>query len=267
MATKILLILSFLAFGAQEQAKTGGPASTSPYIERSQKEFKFYPGGKIEVTAGVTGNLTIVGWSRSSIRLETETVIYYLPAEEAKVICSQYPVKTKWTQTLTNIGTVGPPLAAATMEVNLTLNVPKHKTDIIIKLIKGDLAVSGLNGWVEATMGEGNLEVRSMEGYFSVTTEVGDLDVEMSGARWYGHGFTAITKLGSVDLRIPANYSAALQLETHDGDITIDYPEQMVDGEHIPLNFITRKKERNLTATVGAAPAVVCHRAPPGHRT
>ncbi len=86
---------------------------------------------------------------------------------------------------------------------------------------------------------------------------MGDLDVEMSGARWYGHGFTAITKLGSVDLRIPANYSAALQLETHDGDITIDYPEQMVDGEHIPLNFITRKKERNLTATVGDGGAPV----------
>jgi DUF4097 and DUF4098 domain-containing protein YvlB len=143
------------------------------------------------------------------------------------------------------------------MEVNLTLHVPKHKTDIIIELIRGDLAVSGMNGWVEATMGEGNLEVRSMEGYFSVVTEAGDLDVELSGTRWYGHGFTAVTKLGSVNLRMPARFSAALQLETHDGDITIDYPEQLVDGEQVPLNFITRKKVRNLTATVGAGGAPV----------
>lgn len=257
MGTKLLLILSLIAFAVQEQAKKGGPAPTAPYIERSEKELKFYPGGKIELNGGVPGNLTVVGWNRPSVRLETETVIYYLPAEEAKAICREYPVKTRWTQTLVNIGTFGPPAAAAAMEINMTLQVPKHKTDMIINLNKGDLAVSGMNGWVEATIGEGNIEVRSMEGYFSVATDAGDLDVEMSGTRWYGHGFTAVTKLGSVNLRIPVTYSAALQLETHDGDITIDYPEQLVDGEHIPLSFITRKNVRNLTATVGDGGAPV----------
>jgi DUF4097 and DUF4098 domain-containing protein YvlB len=257
MGTKLLLFLSLLAFGAQEQAKKGGPAPTSPYIERSQKEFPFYPGGKIEITGGVPGSVAIIGWSRPMVRLETETVVYYLPSQEAKVVASQYPIQTSWTQTLAKIGTVGPTDAAATMEVNLTLHVPKHKTDFIIRITKGDLEADGLNGWVEATLAEGNIEARSMEGYFSVVTEVGDLDVEMDGTRWYGHGFTAVTNQGSVELRLPVKYSAALQLETHDGDITIDYPEQIVDGQYVPLHFITRKKVRNLTATVGAGGAPV----------
>jgi hypothetical protein len=257
MGIKLTLLLLLSAFGPQRQANTDGPGPTTPYIERGQKEFAFYPGGKIEITGEVPGSVTVVGWNRPSIRLETETVIYYVSAYEGKVISSQYPIQTRWTQTLAKIRTTGPPDSASMMEVNLTLHVPKHKTDLNIVIAKGDLEVGGLNGWVEASLGEGNVEARSMEGYFSVVTKDGNLDVEMSGTRWYGHGFTAVTNLGSVILRLPVKYSAALQLETHDGDITIDYPEQVVEGQYVPLHFITRKNVRNLTATVGDGGAPV----------
>ena len=50
---------------------------------------------------------------------------------------------------------------------------------------------------------------------------------------------------------LPAEYSAALQLETKDGNITIQYPEQTVEGEKIPWMVITRKKARSLGASVG----------------
>jgi hypothetical protein len=143
------------------------------------------------------------------------------------------------------------------MEINLTLHVPKQKTDLIIQISKGDLSISTINGWVEATIGEGNLEAKSMQGYFSAQTELGNLEVEMSGKRWDGHGFTALTNRGTANLRLPLEYSAALQLETHDGEIKIDYPEQIVEGQHVPLHVITRKKVRNLTATVGKGGAPV----------
>jgi hypothetical protein len=143
------------------------------------------------------------------------------------------------------------------MEINISLHVPQDKTDLNIGISKGDLTIGNINGWIEISIGDGDLIARSMQGYFSAETESGDLSVELSGRRWNGHGFTAMTRRGSVELRLPLDYSAALQLETHMGDLTIDYPEQVVDGQYVPLHIITRKNVRNLTATVGQGGAPV----------
>ena len=99
--------------------------------------------------------------------------------------------------------------------------------------------------------------VRSLQGYFSGITQHGDLDVELSGRRWDGFGLTAATKAGTVELRLPLNYSAALQLETGDGNISVQYPEQLVEGERVPLHVVTQKNARSLTATVGDGGAPV----------
>ena len=51
----LLLPLSWL----QEPAKTQVPEA--PYIEREEKQFNFFPGGKLEITAGVTRLLSPEG--------------------------------------------------------------------------------------------------------------------------------------------------------------------------------------------------------------
>jgi DUF4097 and DUF4098 domain-containing protein YvlB len=60
-----------------------------------------------------------------------------------------------------------------------------------------------------------------------------------------------------VDLLLPVDYSAALFLETRNGNIQIDYPEQKVEGESVPLTVATKKKARSLTAKVGEGGAPV----------
>ena len=120
-----------------------------------------------------------------------------------------------------------------------------------VKMLQGDFAIGAVTGWVEATLTEGSVEAKSMSGYFSATTRKGDLVVEMSGKRWEGHSLTAVTRQGNVDLRLPMDYSAALQLETRDGDLSIQYPEQLVEGEQIPLQATTRKSGHSLKAAVG----------------
>ncbi len=233
------------------------PAAQAPYVERARREFAFYPGGKIELVAALPGNVTIEGWERAAVAVESERIVYYLPDEQARALAAQYPLRIRHGQTSATIATQGPPASPIAMEANLKIRVPAARTDLQIRIFKGDLSVRGVNGWVEANLTQGNLAVSSVQGYFSAITREGDLDVELGGRRWSGQGFSAVTQRGSADLRLPPDYSAALQLETLDGNITVDYPEQTVEGERIPLHVLVKNKARRLTASVGEGGAPV----------
>ena len=79
----------------------------------------------------------------------------------------------------------------------------------------------------------------------------------MSGPRWKGYGFTAATRQGSINLNLPIDYSAALQLETRDGKISVDYPDQIVQGESVPLQVMAKKKARSVSAPIGSGGASI----------
>ncbi len=242
--------LAVVAMGQTPPSQDNAPP-TKPYVERIQRQFNFYPGGKLQLTAGIPGNVKIIGWGRASVQLEVEKIIYHLSEDQAKILSGQYPLQVRWTQTSATIRTNGPPTSLAAMEANMTLYVPKDKTDLGIQIIQGDLALGNINGWIEATIGEGSIQASSLEGYFSGITQQGDLEVMMSGKHWDGLGFTAVTQNGSIRLDLPMEYSAALNLETRKGEISIQYPEQLVDGESVPLQLVKQKEAQSLVATVG----------------
>jgi hypothetical protein len=227
------------------------PAPASPFVERDQKQFAFFPGGKLLIEAGVAGNVKIIGWERASVSVDYERVIYDAGGLSARERAGQFPVQVRWTQTSGTIRSTGPRLPGPGVEINFVVRVPREKTDLGIRIAKGDLVIESLNGWIEANLVEGSIESRALSGYFSGITREGDISVEMAGQRWLGHGYTAATQRGTVSLWLPVQYSAAVQLETREGTIGIDYPEQLVEGESVPLRVVTRKKTRSLSATVG----------------
>ncbi len=240
-------ILSLAAAGlAQEQS-----APSRPVVEKSEKVFSFYPGGKIRVRAGAPGSVSVTGWERSSVRVEIERIYYYLTAEQAKTYGERHPVNVSWTHTTADISTGSPPRSAMLAEVNLAIYVPAEKTDLDVRLSRGDFSASAMNGWVEATLKEGNIAARSLRGYFSAVTERGDLEVEMSGARWAGPGFTAGTKMGTIHVRLPEGFSASLHLETRDGEIDVGYGGSAPEGGAAPFRIAGNKKARILAAILG----------------
>jgi len=223
----------------------------SPYVEKSEQEFAFYPGGKVEVSAATPGSFKIAGWQKAFIRVEMEKIFYYLTPEQAKALAKLYPAKVTKTPTSVKIMTAGSPKPGVNLEVNVQVWVPWERTDLNIKMIKGDLSVAELNGWVEATIEEGNVEARNLSGYFYTVTKRGDLKVELAGKRWSGYSFSARTDRGSADLSLPVDFSAMLQLHTKEGSITADYPDQMVDGESVPLKVMAKNKTRTLSSQIG----------------
>ncbi len=258
MSADLILSLLLICVGFQQpqaQPQQEAAQQPPPYVEQGQRQFNFYPGGKLEITLGVPGSLKIIGWKRGSVLVETERIIRGLTEDQAKVLATQFPLQLRWTQTTGTIRVAGPPPTAADTESNLTLYVPKDRTDMKIQMLKGNLVIGAVNGWIEATLQEGSIETASLSGYFSATTKLGDLKVNMAGKRWDGYGFTAVTQKGTVDLQLPEEYSVALQLETRSGELTVDYPEQLVDGESVPLQAVVKKNARTLSATVGAGGA------------
>jgi hypothetical protein len=259
MRLSLFLVIFILSPGirALEPPQTPAAAPRTPYVEHEEKQFDFYPGGKIEIMAGMPGSLKIVGWKKGSVRMEAEKIVYYDTPENAEALLKKTPIRVKWSQTSALIRTPDPGQPSALVEINLVVYVPGDKTDVKAVVSQGDFSIDSVNGWVEVTDGDGSMEVRSMSGYFSGQTQRGDLQVEMSGIRWKGLEFAATTQQGSVQLVIPEKYSAALQLETRDGKITVDYPPQVVDGETVPPEIVTSKNAQSLKATVGDGGAPV----------
>ncbi len=236
----------------------------SPYVEKSQKQFLFFPGGRIELTLGVAGNVRITGWQRPAVVVEMEKIVYGMPQDRARALLSDFPIRVKWTQSIATIlapaavpKNPSPKVVTPTIEINISIYVPKQRTDLKLQLVKGDLALEDVAGWTEATLREGSMETRAISGYFSGTTDAGDIEADMLGKRWDGYGFTAVTQRGKVLVRLPEEYSAALQLETRDGGLSVTYPEQLVDGESVPLTAVANKNGHSLSATVGSGGAPV----------
>lgn len=236
-------------FSQQEPPGTAAGAVQRPYVEREEREIKFYPGGKVEILAGVPGSVKIVGWKKGLIRIEAEKIVYHATPEAAKEAL-QKRFRVRYNQTSATIQTSG--TSDAMIEINLTIYLPGDRTDVTAKMDLGDFSIQEVNGWIEATLlREGSIEARGMSGYFSAATPRGDVTVEMSGNRWRGLEFAAVTQQGSATLGLPKEYSAALQLETRAGKIDVDYPPQVVDGEEQPPDIVISGHAQLLKATVG----------------
>jgi DUF4097 and DUF4098 domain-containing protein YvlB len=257
---KCLIFLFFLfaqSLPSQELPNTAAKAPDDSYTEREEKQFQFYPGGKMQIASEVPGFIRIIGWKKGTVQVQALKTVSGLSPEAARQEIEKHPLRVQWNQTSARIKVEGTPAETVSMDCDLTIYVPGDKTDINASIIQGDIYVEKVNGWVELTSGRGNLGMFSMSGYFSGSTGKGNIRVDMSGKRWRGLEFGAITREGSIDLQLPEEYSAALKLETLDGKVLVDYPPRIVDGEPVPLAVGIRKKAQALDALVGTGGAPI----------
>ena len=101
----IISCLMIPSLVAQEPAPSQLSTPQIPYVEREEKQFSFFPGGKIEISAGAPGSLKIVGWQKSSVRMEAEKIVYYASPEEAKAQIQKFPVRVRYGQTTASVRT------------------------------------------------------------------------------------------------------------------------------------------------------------------
>jgi DUF4097 and DUF4098 domain-containing protein YvlB len=250
MRLSLVFLFCLIASNTLSQ-ETATTATKIPYVEREEKQFQFYPGGKIDITSVVPGDIRIIGWKKGSVRIEAEKIAYYHSPEDAKILFETFPIRASYTQTSSKILIEGTLPAGTTIEYNLTIYVPGDRMDIKTTVDQGSIALESVNGWIEVTTGQGNLEISSLSGYFSGSTKKGDIHARMSGKRWRGLEFGAMTQTGSIDLMLPEDYSAKLQLETLYGKVVVDYPPNIVNGEPVPFVVGIRKNAQALETKIG----------------
>jgi len=171
---------------SQEASNAVITTTDGSYVEKEEKQFRFFPGGKMQIASEVPGSIRIIGWKKATVLVEAEKIVEELPPELAKEEIGKHPLRVRWNQTSANILVGGLPEEAVAVRCNLTVYVPGDRTDMKATISQGDIYVEKVNGWVEITTAKGNLGAASMSGYFSGMTEHGNIRVDMSGNRWRG---------------------------------------------------------------------------------
>ena len=234
------------------QEISGQSLEASPiYVDNQEKDYKFYPGGRIGISMATLGNLKIIGWERGAVRTEAEIKVYSLAEEKARVLLEKSPIRIRYNDSTSTIQITETPELIGLLEINLTVYVPATRTDLTVQMKKGDFIIDNINGWIETTLTEGNLDLTDIDGYFSGKTQKGNISAKLSRNRWQGQGLSAVTQNGDINLILPEKYSATLQLDTRNGEITVDYPSQEVEGELIPIEAVVQKKTQQLRAKIG----------------
>lgn len=226
-------------------------AAPSFYVENQEREYRFFPGGRISISMEAPGSLNIIGWDRGSVHMEAEIKVHSLAEEKARALLERSPIRIRYTNSASTIQVIEASELRGFLEINLTVRVPAARTDLVVQMKKGDFIIDTVNGWMEVNLAEGNMNLSDIDGYFSGRTQKGNIFASLSGSRWNGQGFTAVTQEGRIELLLPEAFSAVLQIDARGGEITVDYPPQKVEGELVPPEILVQRRAQQLRARLG----------------
>jgi len=131
------------------------------------------------------------------------------------------------------------------------LDIETHNGEIVITNVSGSIEGVTHNGGVTVENVAGEIDMETHNGSFSCEEISGDLDLNTHNGRVYARyaeGAPAVCDVkmvshnGDVDLTAPANFSATVTVQTHNGSIRTD----------LPLTVTGEFGRRSLNGTIGA---------------
>src|SRR6266496_2787308 len=105
--------------------------------------------------------------------------------------------------------------------VEYTLTIPRNARLDEIKLINGELDITGVSGEVRASCINGRLEAQNLAGHARLSTINGHLDAKFD--KLDGKSVELNSVNGSVDLTIPSDSNAEVEASTVSGSINNDF--------------------------------------------
>lgn len=97
-------------------------------------------------------------------------------------------------------------------------------TNLGLTARNGGIAVDGIESSMNLETVNGGLDLRDISGDVHGVTQNGGISADLGGDRWRGNGLDLKTSNGGVQLRVPSNYSAALETGTVNGELDIRIP-------------------------------------------
>jgi len=178
--------------------------------------------GRIELD-NINGDVHITSWEQNQVKVDAvkyadtkerldEAKIEIDSRQDALSIRTKYPEHDRgdnWSR------------HDRTATVEYTLTVPRTARLDEIKLINGELDVSGVSGEVRASCINGRLEAKNLAGEARLSTINGRLNAKFD--QLAGRSVQLNSVNGSVDLTIPSNSNAEVEANTVSGSIENDF--------------------------------------------
>jgi hypothetical protein len=211
-----LCALLVLAIGAHASDHRGA------LTEEFHQTYAITSDGRIELD-NINGPVHISGWDRNEVKVDA---IKYADTkerlEEAKIEIDSgkdyLSVRTKYPDHNNNWnwGSHNNPAS-----VEYTLTVPRTARLDEIKLINGELDITGVSGEVRASCINGRLEAHDLSGRAKLATINGRLDARF--AQLSGQDIELNSVNGSLELTIPSDSNAEVEASTVSGGINNDF--------------------------------------------
>ncbi|MBV9773997.1 MAG: hypothetical protein JO040_08605 [Gemmatimonadetes bacterium] len=185
----------------------------------------------LNVDGRENGAVAVRGWDGADIRVSARIQANARSEADAREIASRIRVNTSG-------GTIhadGPARErGANWSVSYEIMVPR-RMDVRVDTHNGPIAVQDVTGRMTLHAQNGPLALRRVGGAVNARVQNGPITVELAGNRWNGEGLDAESVNGPVQLSIPRDYSARLEVGTTHGPVSLDIPlaEGYRGGRHV----------------------------------
>ena len=209
-----LLLTLALSLGA-------GPRSAFGAERVWEKRFELSPGGHVSVV-NVQGSVLVEGWDRAEVEatvaMRSKTPTDQLDDVQVAVEASSGGVA---------FHTLYPSGLDTPIRVDYRLRVPRQVRLDELSTLEGDIVVHDVEGTMEAHNLHGDIEGLNVAGSVVAHALTGNIFISLRDLPERDMPFTLATLNGNVDLLIPAQANANLELSTVAGNIVGDYPWQV----------------------------------------
>jgi hypothetical protein len=186
-----------------------------------EKKFELPPGGHVSVE-NVHGSVLVEGWDRSEVEA-TVAMRSDIPTDQLDDV--QVAVETR------NGGvafhTLYPSSIETPIRVDYRLRVPRQGRLEELSTLDGDIVVHDVHGVIDARNLHGDIEGINVSGSIAAHALTGNILISLGASPDRRMPIQLATINGNVDLVMPAQADANLELSTVAGNIEGDYPFQV----------------------------------------
>lgn len=186
-----------------------------------EKRFELPPGGHVTVV-NVHGSVLVEGWDRSEVEA---TVAMRSAADTDRLGDVQVAVEARPTEV--TFHTIYPPDVDTPIRVDYRLRVPRQVRLDELSTLDGNIVVRDVEGVVQARNLHGDIEGLNVSGSVVAHALTGNVMISLRALPDPRLPFTLATINGNVDLLMPAQANADLELYTVAGNIAGDYLSQV----------------------------------------
>jgi len=186
-----------------------------------EKRFELPPGGHVSVV-NVHGSVLVEGWDRAEVEA---TVAMRSEAPTDQLDDVQVAVEAR--RGGVAFHTLYPSDLDTPIRVDYRLRVPRQVRLDELSTLEGDIVVHDVEGTMEAHNLHGDIEGINVSGSVVAHALTGNILISLRALPDRGLPFTLATLNGNVDLLMPAQANADLELSTVAGNIVGDYPFQV----------------------------------------